>query len=155
MLFAKNKKIKAKNFYNYNMNITKYLKKLNRNIFLRTSKFKSTYIINEDESFKIQIEKVSSQEDIAEYIMGLHNFKGHSYLLSPRSWFSTYGFKTDIDVVIINTSFRIAKVYHKFAPKQKINFEGNFYNVLILESGLAQWFNLKQGDKLYLTKAIF
>ncbi len=67
------------------MNPNKYLKKLNRTIFLRTSKFKKSCISNESEDFKIEVQKVKTQEDINEYICGLQNFKGSSYLLSPRS----------------------------------------------------------------------
>ncbi len=120
------------------MNKKKYIEKLDKKMFMRSSFFKKTNIVNEDKNISIEVDKVKNDADFIKYVVGLQSFTNHSFILYPRSFFSTQGFKSNVDVIFLDSNFCVVDIQHKLPPNKKISFEGNFYSVLILQPGLAR-----------------
>ncbi len=134
------------------MNKKKYLDKIDKKVFIRSGIFKKVCLVNETEDICIEVQKIKTKEDIVEYVSGLQSFINKAFLIYPCSYFSTENFKTDVDVVLIDNSFRVVAIYNKLPPNKKILFEGEFYNVLLIQPGLARWYEIKPGEKFNLTK---
>lgn len=137
------------------MNKEKYLKNLIKKRFISESKFKKVIIELENNKYRLICSKVRYKKDIDEYIKSLEDYTNQNFLIYPKTFFTTNGFNQEIDLVILDSNFVVIDVFNNLKPNNHIDFDYNFYSILILQTNKARFLDVKPGSKLKIKKFIF
>lgn len=137
------------------MNKTKYINKILRNKFIRKAVFKRVVLENIDKNINIIAFKIRESKDIDEYVRPLNDYHEQFFLIYPRDRFSTKNFNKPVDLVFLNSKYNVVEIVNNAEPNSNFNFNGKYYLILIMGSGLARYLKIEPNMKLRLKKYLY
>lgn len=132
--------------------INKEIQKICKKSILRNAtKYHKNHIYINENIYDVNVMKIKNKKELITEVAVLKNWlNNQAFLIEKQASISTYGFNSEVDIILCDINFNVIKTYKGVKKNSNINCPIKTFNIWIVKVGFIEFYNIKENHYIAL-----